>query len=141
MNLMRAVALALGFGIGALFLPGRIGAARERVVVVCPLTVSSGADPEAGASIAVAIAQRLAISGGISVKPYPPGIQRTDFQTAAEKLGADYYISGFLTPLGDQISMVTQIVNVASGTIITSSTAFVKTYADAAGLTDRKSKR
>ena len=136
MNVMRALALALGFSIGATVLLGAIGAAQQPVVVVYPLTVSSGADPEAGASIAVAIAQRLAISGGISVKPYPPGIQRTDFQTAAEKLGADYYISGFLTPLGDQISMVTQIVNVASGTIITSSTAFVKTYADAAAQAD-----
>jgi len=132
MNVMRAVALALGFAIGGTALLGAIGAAQQPVVVVYPLTVSSGADPEAGASIAVTLAQKLATAGGISVKPYPPGIQRADFQTAAQKLGADYYVSGFLTPLGDQISMVTQIVNVASGTIITSSTAFVKTYADAA---------
>lgn len=102
------------------------------IVVVYPLSASGGADPEAGASIAVALAQRLATSGGLVVKPYPPGTQRVDYLTAAQKLNADYYISGFLTPLGDQISMVTQVVSVSSGTVIFSNSAFVKTYGDAA---------
>ena len=132
MKLVRALAVALGLLCGVVPFFGAISALPPPVVVVYPLTASGGADPETGASIAVTIAQRLSVGGTILVKPYPPGTQRADFRNAASALGADYYISGFLTPLGDQTSMVTQVVSVASGTVITSSTAFVRTYADAA---------
>lgn len=132
MKLVRPLAIALGLLCGLVPFLGAISALPPPVVVVYPLTASGGADPETGASIAVTIAQRLSVGGTILVKPYPPGTQRADFRNAASALGADYYISGFLTPLGDQLSMVTQVVSVASGTVITSSTAFVRTYADAA---------
>jgi hypothetical protein len=106
------------------------------VVVVYPLTVTSGADPEAGANIAVLLAQRLSQAGGLKVKPYPPGTKRADFLTTANTLGADYYITGFLTPLGDQVSLVTQIVSCASGTVIFSNTTLVRTYEEAGGQSD-----
>ncbi len=115
---------------------GATSALPPPVVVVYPLSVSGGADPEAGASIAVAMAQRLSTAGGIVVKPYPPGTQRVAYLTTAQTMNADYYVSGFLTPLGDQISMVTQVVSVASGTVIFSSSAFVRTYTDAAAQAD-----
>ena len=132
MKLLRALAVAFGLLCGVVPFLGAISGLPPPVVIVYPLTASAGADPETGASIAVTIAQRLSVGGAIVVKPYPPGTQRADFLNAAKALGADYYISGFLTPLGDQLSMVTQVVSVASGTVITSSTAFVRTYADAA---------
>jgi len=135
-KLLRPLAIALGLLCGLVPFLGAISALPPPVVVVYPLTASGGADPETGASIAVTIAERLSVGGTILVKPYPPGTQRADFQNAAIALGADYYISGFLTPLGDQISMVTQVVSVASGTVITSSTAFVRTYADAGAQAD-----
>jgi len=106
------------------------------VVVVYPLTVSGGAEPEAGANIAVVIANRMATIAGISVKTYPPGTQRADFLTVARSLGADYYITGFLTPLGDQVTLVTQVVSTASGSVVSSSTALVRTYADATAQAD-----
>jgi hypothetical protein len=106
------------------------------VVVVYPLTVTSGTDPEAGANIAVLLAQRLSQAGGLKVKPYPPGTKRPDFLTTAQGLGADYYITGFLTPLGDQVSLVTQIVSCASGTVIFSNTTLVRTYEEAGGQSD-----
>jgi outer membrane biosynthesis protein TonB len=106
------------------------------VVVVYPLTVGSGMDAEAGASVAVLLAQKIGQAGDVIFKPYPPGTKRQDFQTAAAAIGADYYITGFLTPLGDEVSLVTQIVFVSSGTVVTSSTSLVKTYGDAGNQAD-----
>jgi hypothetical protein len=106
------------------------------VVVVYPLTVSGGTDAEAGANIAVLIANRLATLGGFTIKTYPPGTKRADFLTVALSLGADYYITGFLTPLGDQVTLVTQVVSTSSGSVISSSTALVRTYADATAQAD-----
>jgi hypothetical protein len=102
------------------------------VVVVYPLTVSAGANPEAGGNIAVLIAQGLA-QHGVTVKPAPPGTQRADYLTAAQAAGADYYVTGFLTALGDEVSMVLQAVSTSSGSIINSTTTVVKTYAEAGG--------
>jgi len=130
-NVARVLAVALAACCCLPFL-GATSGLPPPVVVVYPLSASGGADPEAGASIAVVLAQRLATDGAIVVKPYPPGTQRVDYLTAAQKLNADYYVSGFLTPLGDQISMVLQVVSCSSGTVIFSNGAFVKTYADAA---------
>jgi len=102
------------------------------VVIVYPLTVGSGANPESGSNIAVLLAQGLA-QHGVTVKPAPPGTQRADYLTVAQAAGADYYVTGFLTALGDEVSMVLQAVSTSSGSIINSTTTVVKTYAEAAG--------
>lgn|GEM_PF-1135588 len=129
---LRIVALTLGL----IPMLGASNTFSPPVVVVYPLTVSGGTDPEAGANVAVAIANRLATIGGITVKTYPPGTKRADYLTVALSLGADYYITGFLTPLGDQVTLVTQLVGTSSGSVISSSTALVRTYADATAQAD-----
>ncbi len=108
----------------------------DPVVVVYPLTVSGGADPESGSNIAVLIATNLTKHGGLIVRPYPPGTTRAEYLTAARGVGADYYITGFLTTLGDQVSLILQVVSTTSGTIVQSNTAFVRTYGEAAGQSD-----
>jgi hypothetical protein len=108
----------------------------DPVVVVYPLTVSGGADPESGSNIAVLIATNLTKHGGLIVRPYPPGTTRAQYLTAARGVGADYYITGFLTTLGDQVSLILQVVSTSSGTIVQSNTAFVRTYGEAAGQSD-----
>jgi len=80
----------------------------------------------------VLFAQQMS-ENGVQVVPPPPGTQRTDFLTAARKLGCDYYITGFLTPLGAEVTVVEQIVSTTSGTVIGSNSAELLTYADASG--------
>lgn len=123
-------ALALLF----LGMAGLLGAysSAPPIVVVFPLTVSAGANPEAGGNIAVLLAQGMA-QHGITVKPAPPGTQRADYLTAARAAGADYYVTGFLTALGSEVSMIVQAVSTSSGSIVSSTTTVVKTYAEAAG--------
>ncbi len=119
--------------LGLLTLVGAVGPLAPPVVVVYPLTVGGGTEPEAGANVAVLLATRIAQHGGITVKPAPPGTQRKDFLTAAIALGADYYVTGYMTSIGDEVSLITQVVSTTSGTVVYSNSALVRTYSDAAG--------
>jgi hypothetical protein len=101
-------------------------------VVVFPLTVNGEADKESGSRLATLFAQQLA-DNGVKVVAPPPGTQRTDFLEAARRLGCDYYVSGFITPLGQEVTVVEQIVSTSSGTVIASNSAQLLTYADANG--------
>jgi len=107
-------------------------------VVVYPLTVSGGGDPsgEVGSNIAVLISNKLADLGGLSVKPYVPGTTRAQYLDAAIKEGADYYVTGYLTPVGTDVSMIVQIVSTYSGSVVFSTTAIARTFADAVGQAD-----
>ncbi len=107
------------------------------VVVVYPLTVTgSVASADTGSSVATAIANKLVELGGITVKPYVAGTPRQQYLTAAVAQDADYYITGYITPLGSEVSVVEQVVSTRSGSIVYSTTAFARTYADAVGPTD-----
>lgn len=108
------------------------------VLVVYPLTISSTGllDKDAGSRLAVTIATAIATLGGVTVKPAPPGTERKDFLSVARGLGADYYISGFITPLGDQVSVVEQLVSTQSGIVVFSNTGQIKTYNDASSQGD-----
>jgi len=106
--------------------------------VVYPLTVSGGGDPsgEVGSNIAVLISNKLADLGGLTVKPYIPGTARAQYLDAAIKQGADYYVTGYLTPVGADVSMIVQIVSTYSGSVVYSTTAIARTFADAVGQAD-----
>ncbi len=102
-------------------------------VVVYPLTTTGSVPKQIGENLATAIGSDLASLGGVVVKPYVPGTQRSGFLTAAQGQGADYYITGYVTPLGSEMSLVEQVVSTRSGSIVFSTTAFARTYADAVG--------
>ncbi len=109
------------------------------VVVVYPFTVagdSSAGAVQTGGNIALLLSNRLAELGGIVVKPFTPGTTRADYLTAAEKQNADYYVTGYLTPIGAEISLITQVVSTYGGTVVWSSTVTVRTYGDALGQAD-----
>jgi hypothetical protein len=107
------------------------------IVVVYPLTATGDVgSPQTGANIATALANKLASLGGITVKPFVSGTTRQQFLTAALSENADYYITGYLTPLGSEVSVLEQVVSTRSGSIVYSTTAFAKTYADAIGPAD-----
>ncbi len=107
------------------------------VLVVYPFSVNGGdVSKEAGSRLAIAIATQIGDLGGVDVKPATPGVERQAYLDAARAQGADDYIAGYLTPLGDGVSLVEQLVSTVTGIIVYSNTAQVRTYADAAGQGD-----
>ncbi len=104
---------------------------------VYPFAVNgSDVNREAGSRLAVAIATQIAELGGVAVKPAPPGINAQTYLQAALADGVQYYIAGYVTPLGDGVSVVEQLVSTQSGIVVYSNTAQVRSYADAAGQGD-----
>lgn len=102
------------------------------VVLVYPFDVQTGADPRIGTAIAQILAQEMAAAGGIAVPPIPQNVKRADFLDNARAAKADFYISGYVTPVGDSAAVVEQVVSVESGVILFSQTAQVSSVADVA---------
>lgn len=106
-------------------------------VMIYPFTVNGEADKKAGTKLASIFTSEIQTMGGIVIKPLPtPLVDRKDYLADAIKGGADYYFSGYITPLGEQVALVEQLVSTASGAIIWSSTAQMLTYGDAADQAD-----
>jgi hypothetical protein len=101
-------------------------------VLIYPFDVQTGVDPKIGAAIAEILAQEMAAAGGLSVLPVPQGVKRSDFLDTARTQHADFYISGYVTPVGDSAAVVEQVVSVDSGVILFSQTAQVQSVADVA---------
>lgn len=103
-------------------------------VIVYPF-VPTGAsiDREAGSRLATILAEQMANTGKVRVIPPPPGTERADYLKVALANNADYYVSGYLTPVGDAVAVVEQVVSTTTGIMVFSQTAQLKTYADAAG--------
>ncbi len=107
------------------------------IVVIYPFTLNgSSLNKEAGSRLTDIVANQMAATGGLIVKPPLAGIDRKDYLIEARKLDADYYISGYVTPFGDNVSVVEQVVSTETGVVIFSNTAQLLTYADAAGQGD-----
>lgn len=107
------------------------------VLIVYSFSVNGGdITREAGSRLAVAIATQIANLGGVDVKPAPAGVDRPNFLEAARGVGADYYVAGYVTPLGDGVSLVEQLVSTQTGIVVYSNSAQVRTFADATGQGD-----
>lgn len=107
-------------------------------VMVYPFSASASTiDREASSRLATIIAQQMADSKLVVVVPPPPGTERKDYLTAARQNNADFYISGYISPLGNGVSVVEQVVGTDSGIIIFSNTAQLQTYNDASGQGDQ----
>jgi hypothetical protein len=102
-------------------------------VLVYPFDVQTGVDAKIGFAIASILAQEMQAAGGLTVLPVPVGVKRADFLETARTQHADFYISGYVTPVGDAASVVEQVVSVDSGIILFSQTApQVQSVADVA---------
>ncbi len=102
------------------------------IVVIYPFDVQTGTDPRIGSAIAQILAQEMIAAGGINVPAVPQGVKRADFLDNARTAHADFYISGYVTPVGDSAAVVEQVVSVESGVILFSQTAQVSSVADVA---------
>lgn len=89
-------------------LPGTI----VPVVLVYPYDAPSDLDPRYGTAVANIFAQVITQTGGVKVLAIPSNIKRVDYQKYAAVQHADYYISGYIQPIGQSASIVTQVVDV-----------------------------
>ncbi|HEY1428910.1 MAG TPA: hypothetical protein VGF18_05015 [Candidatus Tumulicola sp.] len=97
-----------------------------------PFDVQTGADAKIGTAIAEILAQEMSSAGSLVVLPVPTGVKRADFLNNAREQHADFYISGYVTPVGDSAAVVEQVVSVESGVILFSQTAQVQSVSDVA---------
>jgi TolB-like protein len=106
-------------------------------VIVYPFTTNGASiDREASSRLATIIATQMATTGKVAVTPPPPGTERKDYLSVARSHGADYYVSGYVSPLGNGVSVVEQVVSAASGIVVFSQSTQLNTYAEAAGQGD-----
>jgi hypothetical protein len=108
-----------------------VAAPRASVVVVYPLTATESADPGVGAQIAGLIGQELTAAGGIEVRTPAPSTGRADYLETARTLGADYYVTGFVTKISGQLSVVEQLVSTLNNTTVWSNSGHLVTTDDA----------
>lgn len=106
------------------------------IVVVYPLTGTGGTPADVGGNVAILLSTKLAQLGGLTIKPFTPGTERAAYLTSAIQQGADYYITGYLTPVGPEVSLIAQVVSTHSGSIVYSTSSIVKTYGDVLGQAD-----
>ncbi|HEY2475904.1 MAG TPA: hypothetical protein VGI19_14035 [Candidatus Cybelea sp.] len=102
------------------------------VILIYPFEVQTGADPKIGIAIGQILAQEMAAAGGLEVLAIPQGVKRANFLDYAHAQKADFYISGYVTPVGETAAVVEQVVSVDSGVILFSQTAQVSSVADVA---------
>jgi hypothetical protein len=100
-------------------------------VLIYPFEIQGDLPPATGFQVAQIFAQQIQSQPDINVLPLPAGVVRANYLSTAVKLGADYYVSGFLTPLGDGASLVQQIVSVQTGIQVFSRTAIIQNTGDA----------
>ena len=106
-------------------------------VMVFPFTATgSSIDREASARLATIIAEQMAKTGQVTVVAAPPATERKDYLSVARAHNADYYVSGYISPLGNGVSVVEQVVSTTSGIVVYSQSAQLNTYNEAAGQGD-----
>jgi hypothetical protein len=100
-------------------------------VVVYPLLASASAvDANAITQIETLLATHIGQGGKVKIVQPTAGVDRQKFLADARSLGADYYVTGFITPLGDGASVIDQVVSTQSGTVVFSVQTQITTYAE-----------
>ncbi len=118
-NCARSAALALVVAPSLM----AAGFATQPVVVVYPLQASGSTPVSVGIAVAGVLSTTIAAHGDVSVKAAPGDAQQADYLSTARKLGADYYVAGFATEIGSQVSAVEQLVQTKSGVVVWRNTA------------------
>jgi hypothetical protein len=109
-------------------LPGTI----VPIVLVYPYDAPSDLDPRYGTAVANIFAQVMTQTGGVKVLAIPSNIKRVDYQKYARVQHADYYISGYIQPIGQTAAIVTQVVDVNSDISVYNTTTNISDVNDVA---------
>jgi TolB-like protein len=134
-NVHRSFLVALAMFVGLPLLaaaPDSSLLAKPSVIVYPFVPTGASVDREAGSRLATILAQQMANTGKVKVIPPPPGTDRANYLKAALANDADYYVTGYITPLGDAVAVVEQVVSTTTGIVVFSQTAQLHTYSDAA---------
>jgi hypothetical protein len=101
-------------------------------VLVYPFDAPSDLDPKVGLGIAQIFSQIFVGSQNLTVLAIGQGVKRQDYQKNALAKHADYYVAGYVQPIGQAAAVVSQLVNVQSGTSAFSQTAQITSLQDIA---------
>ncbi len=91
-------------------------------VVVYPLVATQGAP----SAIGLAVSRTLAVGltrGDTSARLAPGDTAQADYLKTARSLGATYYVAGFVSTIGNEVSAVEQLVATKSGVVVWQNTA------------------
>ena len=107
------------------------GFATIPTVIVYPLAASSATlDREASARIATILATQIALGNRVKVIPPKTDVDRSTYLADARANGANYYVTGFITPLGSGASVVEQVVSTTSGALVFSVSNYIASYGE-----------
>ncbi len=99
-------------------------------LLIYPYDAPSDLDPRYGTAVANIFAQVITQTGGVKVLAIPTGIKREDYQKYAHVQHADYYISGYIQPIGSTAAIVTQVVDVDNDISVYSATTNISDVQD-----------
>jgi hypothetical protein len=102
-------------------------------VLVFPFESPSDIDQKYGSAIAKIYSDTFSGSGGLKVLPIPAKPVKADqYLSQAQAQHADYYVSGFVQPIGGQASIVAHVVDVNSNITVYSATTMISSVPDVA---------
>lgn len=106
----------------------------QPTVLIYPFDAATDLNNKVGAQVAALFAREIKQAGRVNVLPVPTNVPRANYLTNARTQKADYYITGYVTPIGNSASIVVQLVSVQSGVIAFAQTNQVSTINDANSL-------
>ena len=101
-------------------------------VVVYPFETPSDVDTRTGAAIAQIYTQVMTQAGGLNVLPIPQKIKREDWAKYAHSQRADYYVSGYVQPIGAGAAIVARVVDANTEIAVYSATTQIQSVPDIA---------
>lgn len=101
------------------------------IIVVFPFGTSSDIPAGNGAKAASLFVQVMNTAGGIDAIGAPSTVKQANYLSYSRSIDADYYVTGYMTPLGAGVSLVEQVVSTRSGTMLFGQTAQIDSFADA----------
>ncbi len=112
--------------------PAATPTAATPTVVVYPFETPSDVDPRTGGAIAQIYMQVMTQAGGLNVLPIPSNIKREDWAKYAHSQRADYYVSGYVQPIGQGAAIVARVVDANSEIAVYSATTQIQSVPDIA---------
>ncbi|MGH8165154.1 MAG: hypothetical protein ACREP1_12555, partial [Rhodanobacteraceae bacterium] len=97
-----------------------------------PFSTTGDIKSDTGVKAAQLFQQQMNQAGGITVIAGSPSVARKDYPADAKSKHADYYLSGYMTALGDGVALVEQLVSLQNGTIVYANSAQIQAFNDAA---------
>jgi len=107
-------------------------AAVTPTVVVYPFQTPSDVDVRTGQAIAQIYSQVMSQAGGLNVLPIPQKIKQEDWAKYALSQRADYYVSGYVQPIGSGAAIVARVVDSNTDVAVYSATTQIQSVPDIA---------